>query len=108
MSISRSLIINLRSILTIKILFYLLRMRFFKYLVGAGSIMNHGLVLLSGIGFIIFSGLVFFLLRIVERSPLKSKTKRIAHFCAFALLTLVCILIFDWYSSDYIKSAIVR
>jgi hypothetical protein len=70
--------------------------------------MNHGLVLLSGIGFIVFSGFIFLMLSIVENYPLKSRTKRIIHFCAFTLLSVLCIYIFDWYSSDYIRTMLAK
>jgi hypothetical protein len=79
-----------------------------NYLVRARNIMNHGLVLLSGIGFIVFSGFIFLMLSIVENYPLKSRTKRIIHFCAFTLLSVLCIYIFDWYSSDYIRTMLAK
>lgn len=69
--------------------------------------MNHGLVLLSGIGFIFFSGLIFFVLRFVEKCSFSERTKRIAHLCAFSTLAILCVLIFDWYSSEYIRNAVV-
>ena len=65
--------------------------------------MNHGLVLLSGLGFILISGLVFLVLHLSEKYPLSKNIQRILHLAAFLFLTIVCILIFDWYSSEYIR-----
>ena len=67
--------------------------------------MEHGLVLLSGVGFILISGLVFLALGFVEKYPLSNKIRRMAHLAAFALLAILCILIFDWYSSEYIRNS---
>ena len=66
--------------------------------------MNHFLVLLCGVGFIFISGLAFLILRFAEKYPLSNKTKRMLHFAVFIFLAILCILIFDWYSSEYIKS----
>ena len=66
--------------------------------------MNHLLVLLCGVGFIFISGLAFLVLRFVDKYPCSNKTRRIAHFAVFIFLAIICILIFDWYSSEYIKS----
>ena len=65
--------------------------------------MNHGLVLLSGLGFILISGLVFLVLHLFEKYPLSKNTQRMLHLAAFLFLAILCILIFDWYSSEYIR-----
>jgi hypothetical protein len=65
--------------------------------------MNHGLVLLSGLGFILISGLVFLVLHLFEKYSLSKNTQRVLHLSAFLLLAILCILIFDWYSSEYIR-----
>jgi len=65
--------------------------------------MNHGLVLLSGLGFILISGLVFLVLHLSEKYPLSKNTQRMLHLAAFLFLAILCILIFDWYSSEYIR-----
>ena len=65
--------------------------------------MSHFLVLLCGVGFIFISGLAFLTLRFVEKYPLSDKTQRMLHFVVFMFLGILCILIFDWYSSEYIK-----
>ena len=70
---------------------------------GVGNV-NHFLVLLCGVGFIFISGLAFLILRVAEKYPLSNKTKRMLHFAVFIFLAILCILIFDWYSSEYIKS----
>lgn len=67
--------------------------------------MNHALVLLSGLGFILISGLVFLALRFVEKYPLSNKIQRMVHLAAFIFLAIICILIFDWYSSEYIRNS---
>jgi len=66
--------------------------------------LNHLLVLLCGVGFIFVSGLAFLVLRAVEKYPLSNKTQRLLHLGVFIFLAILCILIFDWYSSEYIKS----
>ena len=66
--------------------------------------LNHFLVLLCGVGFIFVSGLAFLVLRFVEKYPLSNKTQRVLHLAVFIFLAILCILIFDWYSSEYIKS----
>ena len=65
--------------------------------------MNHGLVLLSGLGFILISGLVFLVLHRFEKYSLSKNTQRMLHLAAFLFLAILCILIFDWYSSEYIR-----
>ena len=65
--------------------------------------MNHFLVLLCGVGFIFISGLAFLVLRFVEKYPLSNKTQRMLHLVVFMFLGILCILIFDWYSSEYIN-----
>ena len=65
--------------------------------------MNHGLVLLSGLGFILISGLVFLVLHRFEKYSLSKNTQRVLHLAAFLFLAILCILIFDWYSSEYIR-----
>ena len=65
--------------------------------------MNHGLVLLSGLGFILISGVVYLVLHFVEKYPLSKNTQRILHLAAFSFLAILCILIFSWYSSEYIR-----
>ena len=65
--------------------------------------MNHFLVLLCGVGFIFISGLAFFALRFVEKYPLSTKTQRMVHLAVFLCLAILCIVIFDWYSSEYIR-----
>ncbi len=65
--------------------------------------MNHFLVLLCGVGFIFISGLAFLILRFAEKYPLSNKTQRMLHFAVFIFLAILCILIFDWYSAEYIK-----
>ena len=67
--------------------------------------LNHFLVLLCGVGFIFISGLAFLVLRVVEKYPLSNKTQRILHLAVFIFLAIFCILIFDWYSSEYIKNS---
>ena len=67
--------------------------------------MNHLLVLICGIGFIFISGLAFLVLRFVDKYPLSNKTQRIAHLAVFIFLAIICILIFDWYSSEYIRTS---
>ena len=67
--------------------------------------LNHFLVLLCGIGFIFISGLAFLVLRFVEKYPLSNKTQRMLHLSVFIFLAILCVLIFDWYSSEYIKSS---
>jgi len=66
--------------------------------------LSHFLVLLCGVGFIFISGLAFLFLRVVEKYPLSNKTQRMLHLAVFIFLAILCILIFDWYSSEYIKS----
>ena len=66
--------------------------------------MNHVLVLLSGLGFILMSGLAFLVLRFLEKYPLSNKIQRMVHFATFIFLAIICILIFDWYSSEYIRN----
>ncbi len=66
--------------------------------------MNHFLVLLCGVGFIFISGLAFIVLRVAEKYPLSNKAQRMLHLGFFIFLAILCILIFDWYSSEYIKS----
>ena len=73
-------------------------------LFGGVNKLNHFLVLLCGVGFILISGLAFLVLRVVEKYPLSNKTQRMLHLAVFIFLALLCILIFDWYSSEYIKS----
>ena len=51
------------------------------------------------------SGLAFLVLRVVEKYPLSNKTQRILHLAVFIFLAIFCILIFDWYSSEYIKNS---
>ena len=65
--------------------------------------MNHGLVLLSGLGFILISGLVFLVLHLFETYSLSRNTRLVLHLAAFSFLAVLCILIFDWYSSEYIR-----
>ena len=65
--------------------------------------MNHGLVLLSGLGFILISGLVFLVLHLFEKYSLSKNTQRVLNLAAFLFLAILCILIFDWYSSEYIR-----
>ena len=65
--------------------------------------MNHGLVLLSGLGFILISGLVFLVLHRFEKYSLSKNTQRMLHLASFIFLAILCILIFDWYSSEYIR-----
>ena len=67
--------------------------------------MNHLLVLLCGVGFIFISGLAFLVLRFVDKYPLTKKTQRVAHLAVFIFLAIICIFIFDWYSSEYIRSS---
>ena len=66
--------------------------------------MNHGLVLLRGLGFILISGLLFLVLHRFEKYSLSKNTQRVLHLAAFLFLAIFCILIFDWYSSEYIRS----
>ena len=66
--------------------------------------LNHFLVLLCGVGFIFISGLAFIVLRVAEKYPLSNKAQRMLHLGFFIFLAILCILIFDWYSSEYIKS----
>ncbi len=65
--------------------------------------MNHGLVLLSGLGFILISGLVFLAFHFVEKYTSSKNTQRMLHLAAFLFLGILCVLIFDWYSSEYIR-----
>ena len=67
--------------------------------------MNHFLVLLCGVGFIFISGLAFFVLRFVEKYTLSNKIRRLAHLAVFIFLAILCILIFDWYSAEFIRSS---
>ena len=66
--------------------------------------MSHFLVLLCGIGFIFISGLAFLGLRFIEKYSLSNKTQRMVHLAVFIFLAILCILIFDWYSSEYIRT----
>ncbi len=70
--------------------------------------MDHILVLSSGIGFIILVGIVMLLLRINDASSLSNRAKRTVHLLAILLLAIVCIVIFDWYSDEYIKNGVLR
>ena len=67
--------------------------------------MNHFLVLLCGVGFIFISGLAFLVLSFIEKYPLSNRTKGIVHLSIFIFLAILCILIFDWYSSEFIRSS---
>ena len=67
--------------------------------------MNHFLVLLCGVGFIFISGLALLVLRFVEKYSLSNKTQRMLHLAVFMFLAILCILIFDWYSFEYIKNS---
>jgi quinol-cytochrome oxidoreductase complex cytochrome b subunit len=64
---------------------------------------DHFLVLLCGVGFIFISVVALLVLRFVEKYPLSKETQRMLHLTVFIFLTILCILIFDWYSSEYIK-----
>ena len=66
--------------------------------------MDHFLVLLCGVGVIFISGLAFLGMRFVEKYSLSNQTQRMVHLAVFTLLAIICILIFDWYSSEYIKA----
>ena len=67
--------------------------------------MNHFLVLLCGLGFLFISGLAFLVLRFVEKYPLSNKTQKMLALAVFIFLAIFCVLIFDWYSSEYIKNS---
>ena len=69
--------------------------------------MNHEIVLIGGIGFIIFAGVVLFLGNKAE-ARIESKTKRLAHLLAFGIIAIACILVFEWYSSDYIANRLTN
>ena len=76
---------------------------FFIEVISRVNKLNHFLVLLCGVGFIFISGLAFLVLRIVEKYPLSDKTQWLLQVAVFLFLAILCILIFEWYSSEYIK-----
>ncbi len=64
--------------------------------------MNFQLVLLSGLGFLIFTGLCLFVLFKVNKSNLSEKSKKAMMFAIVLIITAFCIFIFDTYTADHI------
>ena len=64
--------------------------------------MNFQLVLLSGLGFLIFTGFCLFVLFKVNKSNLSERSKKAMMFAIVLIITAFCIFIFDTYTADHI------
>ena len=64
--------------------------------------MNIQLVLLSGLGFLIFTGFCLFVLFKVNKSNLSERYKKVMMFTIVLIITAFCIFVFDKYTADHI------
>ena len=59
-------------------------------------------VLFGGLGFLILTGICFFLIRLVDNSSINNRKKRLLNYLILGLLVIITILIFKWHSATYL------
>ena len=61
-------------------------------------------VLFSALSFLILCGICFFTIRLIDRSSLKDRNKRLFNYVVLGTLIIATILIFRWHSGTYLIS----
>ena len=61
-------------------------------------------VLFGGLGFLILCGICFLTIRLIDRSSLKDRSKRLFNYAVLGTLIIATILIFRWHSGTYLIS----
>ena len=61
-------------------------------------------VLFGGLGFLIFVGISFLIIRKIDNSDLTPQKKRTLNYVVISILIIVTILIFKWHSSTYLMT----
>ena len=59
-------------------------------------------VLFGGLGFLIFVGISFLIIRKIDNSDLTPQKKRTLNYVVISILIIVTILVFKWHSSTYL------
>jgi hypothetical protein len=63
--------------------------------------MGQDTVLIGGLGFLLAGGLVWLILRHVEKQDWPARNKRLVHYALFAGLAVLAILIMRWHAAEY-------
>ena len=63
--------------------------------------MGQDTVLIGGLGFLLAVGLVWLLLRAVEKRDWAPRNKRLVHYGLIAALAVLAILIMRWHAAEY-------
>ena len=61
-------------------------------------------VLFGGLGFLIFVGISFLIIRKIDNSDLTPQKKRTLNYVVISILIIVTILVFKWHSTTYLVS----
>ena len=61
-------------------------------------------VLFGGLGFLIFVGISFLIIRKIDNSDLTPQKKRTLNYVVISILIIVTILVFKWHSSTYLMT----
>lgn len=61
-------------------------------------------VLFSALSFLILCGICFLTIRLIDRSSLKDRNKRLFNYVVLGTLIIATILIFRWHSGTYLIS----
>ncbi len=64
--------------------------------------MNFQLVLFSGLGFLLFTGICLFFLAKTSNSNISERFKKILMLVTVIIITVSCVFIFDFYTAEYI------
>ena len=59
-------------------------------------------VLFGGLGFLIFVGISFLIIRKIDNSDLTPPKKRTLNYVVISILIIVTILVFKWHSTTYL------
>ena len=63
--------------------------------------MGQDTVLIGGLGFLLAGGLVWLILRFVEKQDWPARNKRLVQYALFAGLAVLAILIMRWHAAEY-------
>ena len=63
--------------------------------------MGQDTVLIGGLGFLLAGGLVWLILRFVERQDWPARNKRLVQYALFGGLAVLAILIMRWHAAEY-------